>query len=811
MQTTFTSISGRCFRHTRYLRLSRYYATVTPRLQSVNNGVHSKEPQPDSDAGAVDLQPDGRSKDPHQLQASLDSQAGFIPPGWTVSGPETDNRGPPVQPKPAGPSRIPPKDVMGFLRSRVANWCRSSQVIRRLHGFGVQATEIEALLQSWKRATVAGASLGDKSYSPHDLARLSERISSAHPDQYIDQALTTAFLSWIDTSSRASKRTLFHIRNLRAAVDLTRITDMFPVARTMRRRVVMHVGPTNSGKTHNALRALAASPTGAYAGPLRLLAHEIQERLSSGQIVPLGVDPSSLPESIPPDEDSNLDAASTDGAIRKLGDPRFARECSLMTGEERRLVEHAGLMSCTIEMLDLDKLYDVLVVDEIQMLADSERGYSWTGAVLGAAARELHLCGEEAAVPLVESLIAMTGDELIVNRYERLSPLQVADESLYGDIKKIQKGDCVVAFSRSSIFALKERIENETGLRCALVYGRLPPEIRSEQAALFNDPDSGYDVLIGSDAVGMGLNLKIRRVIFDQLNKFDGNDHKALSHAQVKQIAGRAGRFGLHKDMRETGVVTTLNAADLPYLREAMDAPAKPLRYARVGWFVKLFEAIIESLPRNASATDALDALTYASRLPPMLTIMDTDSTTRVLKELLDEIVHDMPLTDRQVLLQTPVAYRDIVARKAALQMLRAFRDRNRVDLRRILEQEGLLQVLEKVLSHKATGEAMFAFSSPLHGLETLHRVLIIYIWLYMHRPVAFYAYNQAIALKEATEKCMEWLLSMRAKAREDAKNRHQKIGYRGPPTGFTRPNLSRPRAHGVELVCDLQTSVRRD
>lgn len=33
------------------------------------------------------------------------------------------------------------------------------------------------------------------------------------------------------------------------------------------------------------------------------------------------------------------------------------------------------------------------------------------------------------------------------------------------------------------------------------------PETRSQQAKLFNDPDSGFDVLVASDAVGMGLNL----------------------------------------------------------------------------------------------------------------------------------------------------------------------------------------------------------------------------------------------------------------------------------------------------------------
>jgi ATP-dependent RNA helicase SUPV3L1/SUV3 len=85
--------------------------------------------------------------------------------------------------------------------------------------------------------------------------------------------------------------------------------------------------------------------------------------------------------------------------------------------------------------------------------------------------------------------------------------LRVADESLDGDFKRIEKGDCVVSFSRTGIFALKDKIEAVTNLRCAVAYGRLPPEIRSEQAALFNDPNSGFDVIVGSDAIGMGLNL----------------------------------------------------------------------------------------------------------------------------------------------------------------------------------------------------------------------------------------------------------------------------------------------------------------
>ena len=47
-----------------------------------------------------------------------------------------------------------------------------------------------------------------------------------------------------------------------------------------------------------------------------------------------------------------------------------------------------------------------------------------------------------------------------------------------------------------------------------VVYGALPPEMRRQQARLFNESGNGYDVLVASDAVGMGLNLNIRRIVF---------------------------------------------------------------------------------------------------------------------------------------------------------------------------------------------------------------------------------------------------------------------------------------------------------
>ena len=50
-------------------------------------------------------------------------------------------------------------------------------------------------------------------------------------------------------------------------------------ARQQRRKVIAHVGPTNSGKTYKALQSFMKAESGVYCGPLRLLAHEVYEKV----------------------------------------------------------------------------------------------------------------------------------------------------------------------------------------------------------------------------------------------------------------------------------------------------------------------------------------------------------------------------------------------------------------------------------------------------------------------------------------------------------------------------------------------------
>lgn len=250
--------------------------------------------------------------------------------------------------------------------------------------------------------------------------------------------------------------------------DLRYPVEWYPATREIQRTIHLHVGPTNSGKTYHALKRLEQARSGIYAGPLRLLAHEVFTRLNAKGIA-----------------------------------------CDLLTGDERVVSdgEIAQMKSCTVEMVPLNTDVDIAVIDEIQMIGHKERGWAWTQALLGLKAKELHLCGEERTVPLIRELVTSMGDKLEVHTYKRLSPLKTMSSSLRGRLSDLRKGDCVVVFSKVGIHAMKRSIEQTTQKRVAVVYGSLPPEIRAQQAKLFNDPDNDYDILVASDAIGMGLNL----------------------------------------------------------------------------------------------------------------------------------------------------------------------------------------------------------------------------------------------------------------------------------------------------------------
>ncbi|KAJ3818407.1 ATP-dependent RNA helicase suv3 [Lentinula raphanica] len=653
--------------------------------------------------------------------------------------------------------------IIQHFEENVQRWSEQRALHSRLEAFGIPKVDIQPLLKLFVSEVLAGNLSHSAAYDKYMLDRFARSTPEDLPQTYSDIVYTGILYSWAADPSTRSKiesvippTTLLCIQRLFHAARLEHPADDYLEARRTRRKIIMHVGPTNSGKTHHALRALAAAPTGVYAGPLRLLAHEIWERLNLGQIVPLGVEETGPAQpAMNTAFDVDVTSTTTSPAVQSLGNPQFARACNMITGEEHKIVDpEATLESATVEMLSMSKKYDLAVIDEIQMIADVSRGFAWTSAVLGVNAKEVHLCGEETAVPIVQALLAETHDVLEVRRYKRLTPLQI-DKSLDRDLKKVQKGDCIVAFSRHNIFWLKRSIEKATGMKCAVVYGKLPPQIRSGQAQLFNDPNSDYDVIVGSDAIGMGLNLKIRRIVFESIGKFDGEVLRPLSISQTKQIAGRAGRYGMLDE--QCGLATTFLPEDLEFLEQALAKPFEPLPAAILAPSQSSSRLIARALPPLASMRTIYDAHIYVSKTQPHYRY--SSASTGKGADILDQYAEQLALDDRIKFLLAPVPWREADCLEILHKLIKSYADDLSVGLRSLFEGTHYLETLLAVENRMLTLPYPKCDDKTLITLELFHKLLGLYAWLAFRNPVAYYEPELVEEWKPRVERAMHWAL----------------------------------------------------
>ena len=125
--------------------------------------------------------------------------------------------------------------------------------------------------------------------------------------------------------------------------------------------------------------------------------------------------------------------------------------------------------------------------------------------------------------------------------YKRDTPLQVEKKEF--KIKQVKKGDALICFSRRRVLETASRLEND-GHSVSMIYGSMPPETRKKQVERFIKGETS--IVVSTDAIGMGLNLPIHRIVFLENSKFDGTSRRFLTSQEVKQIAGRAGRKGLY-------------------------------------------------------------------------------------------------------------------------------------------------------------------------------------------------------------------------------------------------------------------------
>jgi ATP-dependent RNA helicase SUPV3L1/SUV3 len=332
--------------------------------------------------------------------------------------------------------------------------------------------------------------------------------------------------------------------------------------------VLAVLGPTNTGKTHFAVERLLGHASGVIGLPLRLLAREIYER-----------------------------AANAKGRSK----------VALVTGEEKIVPARANWFVCTVEAMPLERDFDFVAVDEIQLCADAERGHIFTDRLLGArGGQETMFLGAETVRGLIRRLVPEA--EFITRpRFSKLA---------YAGAKKLSRlapRTGIVAFSANEVYAIAEQVRRQRG-GAAVVLGALSPRTRNAQVALYQNGDVDY--LVATDAIGMGLNLDLDHVAFAGLRKFDGHCIRPLRAAELGQIAGRAGRFMADGSFGTTAEAEALAPETIARIESHRFEPIPALCWRNAELDFASIEALIRSLEAPAPADclvrgrEAIDCLT---------------------------------------------------------------------------------------------------------------------------------------------------------------------------------------------------------
>jgi ATP-dependent RNA helicase SUPV3L1/SUV3 len=437
----------------------------------------------------------------------------------------------------------------------------------------------------------------------------------------------------------------------------------FPVARSVKRKVVAWLGPTNSGKTHRAVRELAAAKSGMYLGPLRLLALEQRDR------------------------------------VAELGTP-----CSLITGEERD--EQSRTHSArTVEMTDFSRRFGVCVLDEMQLAFDRDRGWAWVAAYCGVAAETLLVTGPASAEPVIRRLAELCGDEVEVRLLERQGTLEY--EGVL-DWRRVPPRSAVIGFSRAMVLELKAMFESR-GLRVSVIYGGLSPEVRRNEARRFREGES--DIVCATDAIGLGLNLPLDRVIFYETDKFDGEINRRLEPSELLQIAGRAGR-----GPGATGWVAALSSRDGRRVQAALAEPQRTpspdqLPAAPTQMHVR---AIADHLGLDR-LVPILDFFRTRLTFPGGTFFPDVQDDVFAAAEIVDTYAPSLPVEQRYALACTPIDLEEHLFRSVFSEWLELLAAGKTVNFPRRLEGGG-----------------------GLEGLEETLKLITIYRWLALKFPDAF-------------------------------------------------------------------------
>lgn len=327
-----------------------------------------------------------------------------------------------------------------------------------------------------------------------------------------------------------------------------------------------------------------------------------------------------------------------------------AHNVGMLTGDAS-INRDAPIICCTAEILaklalgydaknQHHQAIDHVIMDEFHYYADRDRGAAWQIPLLTLKNTTFLLMSATMGdtPQVLESMRTMTGkDVAVVRSHDRPVPLDFtySEKPIHETLEDLVRGKkspvYVVNFSQrecveeaqnalSVDFCSKEekqaivralygfRFDSPFGkdIRRFVTHGiglhhagllpkyRLLVEKLSQQGLL--------KIIMGTDTLGVGVNVPIRTVLFTKLCKFDGERVGILSVRDFKQIAGRAGRKGFDD---EGSVVCQAPEHVIENKRMEMrtDDPKKKRKLVKkkpptknyVAWDDKTFEKLISS------------------------------------------------------------------------------------------------------------------------------------------------------------------------------------------------------------------------
>ena len=307
----------------------------------------------------------------------------------------------------------------------------------------------------------------------------------------------------------------------------------------------------------------------------------------------------------------------------------------------------------------------------------------------------------------------------------------------------------------------------------------------------------------------------IKRIIFESTWKHDGIRKVPLSVSQIKQIAGRAGRFRTanediskegtpavanpdavdvsramqYRATTNIGLVTCLDEADLPNIHEALGVEAEPIKAAGILPPADFIDEFASELPKNLPFEYILRKLHEVAVLHPRYFLCNIKDQVHTVKHI--ESIKELSIDDRCLFGSAPVDSKTLAGQRVLHGLATCVAEKRVATIADIKEIP--LEVLEQPVR---------AGQDYLHALEGLHKALILFLWLSYRVPSILKDQEMAMHTKSLVEeKISQTLLEFSAnpKLRKRLLEMRRKVMHT-PPSAATPVISEQPVTDGNEV-----------